>query len=318
MPTTIGQLRKRVMTPPMKETTFAVRGFEPTAPEKQAMLEKIGTIFLTGYGHGMAGQDTGEVAAGLATIDRDFRGFAYEGCAMALTLRDALTPWPTSHVRNYLEGPAVEHPYMTHIGTGWAMARLPRFRWTSVIPSDPLLRWLALDGFGFHQAYFKTDKYIAGQYVEPRLRGWTYTPSYANRAVDQGIGRALWFISGADVDRAVRNINRFAPERHADLWAGAGLATTYAGGIDVSALEAFSAAAGQYRPDVAQAAAFAAKTRLRTELVTAHTETAVKVHCGMSVQEAAAITDEEQEGLPRDGRLPAYEVWRARIRTHFA
>lgn len=317
MPTKTGLLRKRLMTPSPVRTRMEKRGFRPTSPDRQQLLETIGRTFLLGYGHGMAGADSAEVAAGLATVDRDYRGFAYEGCAMALTIRDALAPWPTTHARDIVAGTAVEHPYLAHIGTGWAMAKLPQLRWGAVIPADPLLRWLALDGYGFHQAYFKTSKYVDGQYVAPRLSGWTYTPSYVDRAVDQGIGRAMWFVNGADPERAAAAIGAFAPSRRADLWSGAGLATTYAGGVDIAGLEAFAAASGEYRPDVAQAAAFAAKTRLRTDLVTAPTETAVKVYCGMTVVEAAAVTDEEQDGLPRDGRLPAYEVWRQRIRSRF-
>jgi hypothetical protein len=314
----MGQLRRRVFTPSFKETTLEKRGFGPTTPERQQLLETVGRQFLTGYGYAMLGSTTGETAAMLETIDRQFRGFAYEGAAMGMAMRDAITPWPTDHFQRFLAGPGAPHVYMTIIGAGWAMARVPEFRWRTIMPTDPLLRWLALDGYGFHQAYFRTEKYVRQQYVRPTYPAWPGSQAYVNRGIDQGIGRALWFVNGADPVRAAASINSFAPHRRADLWNGAGLASTYAGGVDIAGLETFAAAAGEYLPEVAQAAAFAAKTRLLTDLVMPHTETAVKVYCGCSVEEAAAVTDQEREGLPPDGAVPAYEVWRERIKKRFS
>jgi len=47
--------------------------------------------------------------------------------------------------------------------------------------------------------------------------------------------------------------------------------------------------AGKYRPELAQGAVFAATTRVTTDLVTSHTELAVKNHCEMTVEQAAAV-----------------------------
>jgi hypothetical protein len=63
--------------------------------------------------------------------------------------------------------------------------------------------------------------------------------------------------------------------------------------------------------------AFAAKTRLLPGLVTPNTERAVKVFCGCSVEEAAAVVDEAYDDLPRGGDIPPYEVWRQRTRDRF-
>jgi len=42
------------------------------------------------------------------------------------------------------------------------------------------------------------------------------------------------------------------------------------------------------------------------------------VHCDMSVEEAAAVTDEAKDGLPSDeGDMPRYEIWREQIRKRF-
>jgi hypothetical protein len=38
----------------------------------------------------------------------------------------------------------------------------------------------------------------------------------------------------------------------------------------------------------------------------------------MSVPEAAGVTDAALHGLPGDGEVPAYEIWRQRIHRAFA
>jgi hypothetical protein len=196
------------------------------------------------------------------------------------------------------------------------MARLPRLRWRAIEPHDPLLRWLALDGYGFHQAYFHTKQYVWQQH-QGTIPGWE-PAGYANRVVDQGIGRALWFVNGSDVQGVATTIGAFPESRQGDLWSGIGLASVYAGGADAGELSDMVKLAGQYRSHAAQGAAFAAKARLLAGLVMPGTEIGVKVHCDMSVEDAAAVTDEARQGLPpEDANLPSFEVWRERIRKRF-
>ena len=317
MQTTLaGRLRCRIFLPNQSEVTFEKREFYAPDPERQANLENVGTKFLEGFAYGMAGRSLPGIESSLEMIEPTFRGFAYEGCSMALAVRDGIALANRHWVRDLLAGRGSAHIYMAYLGVGWAMARLPRIRWRAIAPRDPLLRWLALDGYGFHQAYFRTKKYVEGQYQAP-IPGWP--PGYANRAADQGIGRALWFVSGSDVAHVADTIGKFAPSRRADLWSGAALASVYAGGADAGELEEMTQLAGPYRSHAAQGAAFAAGARVLAGLVTPGTELGVKVHCGMSAAEAAAITDEARLGLPEaGGAVPAYELWRERIRKRFA
>src|SRR5438132_148670 len=126
MPTLTGAIRKRVLMPDLSEVTFEKRGFQPTEPESQRTLEDTGRQFLTGFGHAITSRDTAEAERLLNTIERRFRGFAYEGAAMALAVTGAITPWRRHHLREFAAGPAASHIYMVHVGIGWAMARLPR------------------------------------------------------------------------------------------------------------------------------------------------------------------------------------------------
>jgi len=87
---------------------------------------------------------------------------------------------------------------------------------------------------------------------------------------------------------------------------------------------ALRAAAGDWAPQLAQGAAFAAKARQRAGALTPATELACAVLCGCSAAAAAAATDEAQRELAPESTpaavsaVPAYEVWRQRIAARFA
>jgi hypothetical protein len=309
--------RQKLLTPHLREASFEVRGFRADDDAARARLEKIGRTFLTGYAEAARSGSASAVDRDLARVETAFQGFAYEGAAMALTVLDALSPRGGHRVADLLAGGGDRHAYMIHVGVGWALARLPVALWRRVLPADPLLGWLALDGFGFHQAYFHTARHVTGrQRIRMRWPGDTPRP-YASHALDQGIGRALWFVEGADPVRVAAAVRRFSPSRHADLFSGVGLAATYAGGTGADGLRVLRDAAGEHRPQLAQGAAFAAQARVRADLVTAHTAIATEVLCGAGVAEAAAVTDQALAGLPTDGPRPAFAVWRERIAHHF-
>ncbi|MDQ2813551.1 MAG: DUF1702 family protein [Actinomycetota bacterium] len=311
-----GRLRCRIFLPDQSEVTFAKRGFTAPDATRQANIEKVGSKFLEGYEYAMAGQSLAAIESSLEKVEPAFRGFSYEGCAMAFAVRDGVRPAGQHWVRDLLASRGANHLYMAYIGVGWAMARLPKVRWRAVEPRDPLLRWLALDGYGFHQAYFHTEQYVWQQY-QGRIPGWE-PGGYANRVVDQGIGRALWFVHGSDVQGVAKHIGSFPGSRQGDLWSGAGLASVYAGGVDASELTDLTKLAGRYRSYAAQGAAFAVKARLLADLVLPGTELGAKVYCDMSVEEAAAVTDEARHDLPpEDPGMPSFEVWRERIRKRF-
>lgn len=310
-------LRRRILTPNISQTKLDVRGFHVKDEVSRTLLETVGSSFLAGYGYAAEGPNISTVEARLETIPIRFRGFAYEGAAMGFAVRDGLRPGRPRHVPAMLDGRGDGHVYMAYIGVGWAMARLPRFRWGQLYAPDPLLRWLVLDGYGFHQAYFHTEKYVHRQHRHHTFPWPAAGPTeYGGRVIDQGIGRAMWFIGGTDADRVTEMIAGFSAERRADLYAGAGLAATYAGGAAETELVRFWERAGDHRRAVAQGSAFAAGARVRAGLVVPHTELAVAVFCGMTPAEAAKVTDAT---IPRDqsDAVPAFERWRRAIAAEF-
>jgi hypothetical protein len=310
------RLRQLVLGISAAEATFARRGFGRGAdPRARQQLERSGLAFLAGYHEALADADPKRLARRLETLDVELRGFGFEGAAMALALLDHLMPWGSGRLTAFLRGPGRAHVYIVHVGAGWAIARLPWLRRRVERPlasMDPLLRWLAIDGYGFHEGYFDWPRSVTLRQRPRHLDG------YALRAFDQGLGRSLWFYAGADVPVIARTVEGFEAARRADLWSGIGLACAYAGGVDQGAVARLRSAARGYLPELAQGVAFAAKARAHAGNTVAHTKMACALLCEMSVSEAAAVTDAALLGLPADGEVPAYETWRQRIHHAFA
>lgn len=309
------RVRKQLLHIDTSEASVARRRFRCKDDQTRQRLEEIGTTFLRGYDAAIDENNLSLLVKQLDSVTQELRGFAFEGAAMGLTLLDALTPWNKTRLLKFVNGPGTRHVYMVHVGSGWAIARLPWLRWNLknyLRRLDPLLCWLALDGYGFHEGYFNWPRFIEDQQIPKRLS------AYGLRAFDQGLGRSLWFVEGADVERIPFTIKRFPLYRRADLWSGIGLACAYAGGADANAIQAIYDAALSYDAHLAQGAAFAAKARQLAGNKSQHTDLACRIFAGVSSNQAAAITDEALRDLPDDAREPAYEVWRERIRTRLS
>jgi hypothetical protein len=272
-------------------------------------LEQVGAAFLGGY-HSALEFPVGELAGVLHGVDEELRGFAFEGAAMGLALLDWLTPWRASRLSQFLRGAGEVHTYMVHVGVGWLWARLPGLR-PGKRCLNPLLSWLAFDGWGFHEGFFHWPSYIDGQPVPRRLKG------YERRVFDQGLGRSFWFVNGGDPALIAATINKFSTERRGDLWSGVGLAATYAGCLDEPVLRQLRQFAGDFQPQLAQGCAFAAKARQRAGNLTEYTELATRMLANMNVHNAACLCDTTLENLPSSGPIAPYEVWRQRLQDHF-
>ncbi|MEU1969841.1 DUF1702 family protein [Micromonospora sediminicola] len=319
MPTAIGSFRRLVMTPSLISTTFSARGFPAASSDQCLRLEAIPQAVVTGFEWGIDSRDLWELERRLELVEAEMRGFAYEGATMALTIVDAITPGARRRAEQLLAGPAVPHTFLTYIGIGFAMSHLPRPLWKGVLPDltgtpyYPTMSWLAVDGYGFDLAYFHTDRYVHQQ-RRPRPYPWHDHADYFLRAVDQGIGRALWFIHGAQPAQVAQAVNRFQPPRRADLWSGIGLAAAFAGGCDPGRLAALVRKAESYHPHLAQGAVFAARARTFSGCVPEHTEPAVLAMAGLTVSAATSLAD---ASTPRGTRFeePAYETWRTNVRN---
>jgi hypothetical protein len=298
---------KRLLRIAPEEVTFARRHFRIPRESVRHRLERVGESFLHGYHAAIAGAETEPLIARLSEVEVEFRGFAYEGAAMAIDLQDQLAPWRKPRLPSFLNGPGAPHVYMVHVGIGWSMARFPLRLERRLSALDPVLSWLALDGYGFHEGYFHWEKYAGGTTL-PRQLG-----AYGLRAFHQGLGRSLWFVGGADPEWIAKAVAVFPQSRHGDLWSGVGLACAYAGGADAREINRLRALADEWYPHLAQGSVFAAGARNRAGNPAEHTELACQMLCNLSAQGAATISDETRRHAQQDAE-PAYEVWRRLIR----
>lgn len=305
------QVLNKLLSIDGREVTFARRGFSGTKSEVRERLEHVGTIFLVGYHAALQENEPEALSERLERVEPAYRGFAYEGAAMALALRDALVPG-SSRLTEFMAGAGKHHIYMLHVGAGWACARLPWLRWrieTVIRKFDPVLRWLVLDGYGFHQGYF--------HFKEPLTAAVKRLSLDARRVFYQGFGRSMWFVHGCDFRQIAKAISGFPALYQGDAWSGISLACAYAGGAASLDMEEAVSLAGRFNSALAQGAAFAAKARQLAGNQTRHTEEACAVLARMSTDEAATLCNRALAQVNRDSSSP-YQQWRELLQNYFS
>ena len=310
MPFSLRSLRAYLKIAP-EATSFVTRGFQIGVPSTQKLLEHSASTFVLGYHTALDSNNNATLATRLEQIDQPFRGFAYEGAGMALALLDFFSPWKKRFLPFSLEE-GNDHIYMLYVGWGWSMGRLPRkqMKITRRTPYDPLLRWLAYDGYGFHEGFFSWEQRLLQQ-----RRPLALPQGYAQRAFDQGLGRSLWFVSCGNISAVASRISAFPKTRQPDLWSGIGLACAYAGGVTVEDLQKIQDLSAPFHEHLAQGVAFAVKARARAGNLGEHTKRASTLLCGASTDEVVRIVELATDDLPPDRLEPSFEVWRQRIQT---
>jgi len=305
--------RRRLLHVSPDELGIDKRGFHPGTRESREQRERISAAVLFGYQAGVEHcSDHDRLARRLSECSSEDAGFAFEGAATALALLDGLDPFSRrDRVRSFLAGPAESFSPLVSVGVGMAVGRLPWLRWRAGAVSarfDWHQRWLILDGFGFHEAYFNWKRVHTGA-VPLGVRG------YGARAFDQGVGRGVWFVEGCDAVRVASAIAGFPTVRQADLWSGAGLACAYAGGADDDEVSRVFEASGRHQAPFAQGAAFAARARQLAGNPARHTDTVCRIACQMSAADAAAAVSHAEAALSDAGDESSYEVVRRRVQA---
>jgi enediyne biosynthesis protein E3 len=296
---------RRFLSLSLDESRFQIRGFTASSLLTQCALERVGRIFIGGYNAALAATKLEDIVQYTRGISLTERGFAVEGAAMGSAVSDAILLW-RSLLPACIGAFRCDYTYLAHVGAGWALARVPWRRNQILAVLDPIHRWLAYDGLGFHDTYFHHRRVLAG------WRRERY--GYAARAYDQGVGRALWFVAGASIGDVIGIISALPATRQSDLWSGLGLAMAYAGPISTGDIVYAFQSANANRINFAQGIAFACEARLLARHVPAHTELAARTVWGDGAEALSELVREARGCLPEaDGAPPRYELWRQSV-----
>lgn len=323
MPMLLGITRRLLQISPLEVST-AKRRFQVDDGEKQERIESVGAYFLVGYHAAINTSLLGQLCSELESVPLEYQGFAYEGAAMGLCLLERLLPGRSPRFHQFLLSEWNHFPYLSHVGMGWALARIPggvtrfakqlltaQFFDAEAGSPQSLLSCLVLDGYGFHQGFFAWEKHVQAM-VEPG-----HLPKECLPVFRQGVGRSLSFVLGMNGSRIAHAIERFPPSRQSDLWSGVGLASAYAGGLGEEDLNQLTHHAGEALPAFAQGIAFAAKARHRANHVPDHTHRVCQMVWRRSVESVALLTDSTLERLPHSSPLASYGAWRMRLQHAF-
>lgn len=317
MPITSTSLLRLVAAPSLESVTAAAQGFPRADAAVREHLDRIPQAVVLGFEWAMDARGLADLEQRIRLMDEAHQGFAYEGAAMAYTILDA--PRRGHRTQELLAGPALPHLFLAYIGIGFAMTRLPRPLWHRVLPDldappyHPAMSWLVIDGLGFDLAYFHAQRWLRPEASrQPRPWPWLGDRAYFRRAVDQGFGRALWFVAGANADAAGATISQFPVGRQGDLWSGVGLAAAFAGPDSSLASRVTRVVPAEFAAHVACGATLAAAARVRGGYVPDHTQGAVTALTGWTPDEASTVADRCAPSASVSG--PIYEQWRANIR----
>jgi hypothetical protein len=281
-----GYLRSGVFGLPIDEARFSVRGFNRASPAR-ARLEQVGTSVVAYYNLAAAEGCGENLAEYLGFVSNELCGFAHEGAAMGLFAIDSLAPFTRGNFDRFISGPAKNHVYMSFIGAGLAIGALRLSFEPALDKYAHFSKMLILDGYGFFHAFFKTDLVVRRRRMHAKVAG---NPVYRER-YDAGVGRALWFVEGGDPDRLAKTVEAFPAERHPQLWAGIGLACTYAGGVSADWIGQLLEVASGHELMLAQGALLACHARHRAGNPAGHNDHAARILTGLTSADLHAIAE---------------------------
>lgn len=240
----------------------------------------------------------------LSAIDPDLRPFAAEAVGMGYFSRHVATDGQESLFKAYLGGPGSRFGGLPYTGIGMSAQKLGVPVTDALDAVSGFFRWHVLDGYAFWAGRWSWDRFGATRAPCADIEPYLY-PAY-----DRGLGRSAWFNFGADPRQAADWADGFDGERRQFIWAGIGVASTFAGGCEMADLSALSVRAKETNmsPWLAAGAIHGVATRRWCGCDSAYNRRAVEVLAGRSVEEAASFAKAMRERIDGDG-ADAYRAW---------
>lgn len=251
-------IRKFILGLPLSEAEFKIRGFETGLPA-QDRLELVAKTVVNAYNISLEYGLSKSLSIAIAQVSNELSGFFHEGVAMGLFTLDLCSIGNKSRLYQFIEGEGKNHAYMSYIGAGIATAifRNNSFEYfTTKANSEG--ESLFLNGIGFYNAYFKPKKTLKEMFIPRSFAG---KESYFLEGYDNGIGRAVWFYNSGEPTKISETLNAFPEARRGAIWAGIGLAATYAGGVSEAKIRLLKKLAGKYAYRLGEGSFLATHTR---------------------------------------------------------
>lgn len=299
-----------------EEASLSRRGIAVSDPAMARRLERMLEAFIAGYNHAIHIDDPQELCDTLhRQFDAHHVGFAFEGIGLYLTALDLLMPGRNTRLAEFVRGPAVEHDYIVAVGAGFAIARVPwgpRAMERYLETLDPLMGWCVPCGFGFHHGFFHHREYLLGAANPPSVLS-----PLGRQLFDSGLGRSLWWVGCGDPARIRDIIAGFSGPRKAELWAGIGIAASYAGGASNEALQQLLEFSGDYSKDLISGLPFSARLRQKAGNHSPVTDAACQTWMGLSTNQVADLAvvsaDAVKHRVTGKGLTNAYDLVRSEL-----
>ena len=298
----------------MKTGNRPIRPLDNPGHVHASTLKQVASTFVDGFSIAIE-TDTRNLEREIGVMKATDRGVGYEGASAAKAVLDltsqvkfGLSRQTESHLGDSepalksviqaqlsqstaLLTEADRYTFLLFLGIGEAMAqlKLPPVLCNEI--ANELWCGQILEGYGFFDGYFNWfDSLVNQRYpaaLKPELRSF----------YDQGLGRAIYFVTNSSPTLIRDYINNFPLERRSELWSGVGIPTAYVGGLSEKELRKLIDYSGTYRAEIMQGVLLGASARAKQELVPDHTELACNIVCGMHLIEGLSVTSELEQML---------------------
>ena len=247
--------------------------------------------------------------AELESADIEFRSIAYESASMSIALDDLKQGEQLTNWLQFLNEAAPAHDTQVHVGLGWAFAQTLKNPIAYLPELNPMMRYRVLDGYGYYEGIFRRRRSIIN-HLKLQVED-----TVASGALDQGIGRSIWYLNKGIIDDAKTMIEDFAAERHKDLWRGLGIAIAYVGGCDEQTLQEIFSKSDSYKTQLATGAVMALVSRDAAKYISADTELACKIFCNKPAEQILELNYSIKSKLDLNAD-DAYAKWISELERH--
>lgn len=253
------------------------------------IAQNVGSLFVEGYNAGLE-TDSTRLSRQLNSLPAVERSILYEGAFCALASLDLTDQYGRKEERDpamlRVTELAVTSPDLAaavNYGVGGALSHLDVNALRNLSLTNEMWSWPAIDSYGCHMGYFRWSEVMLLPGYPPGISG------LAKRAFDQGLGRAIWFLSGARPALMAEIISKFAHYRRADLWSGVGTMTGMYGCESDKDLKLLSNYARKHRLKLQLGVTVGAYIRHTLDSIDSSTEAACKVVCHAGSREIADL-----------------------------